>query len=232
VPPRRLLAGKVLGIGGLGLFELVVAGGSALLAGRLAGGAGLPAAAPGTVALVLLWFVLGYALYSVAFAAVGALVSRQEDLSVGSTAVTGVMMVAFFVALAAIEEPNGTLARVAAFVPLAAPMVVPARVVLGDMGALGLAAAVAVDLLATAGLMLLAARVYERAILRLGAPVKLGRVLAPQPARLRKLRRGLAVVALVGGVVAGLDRPLGIALIAVGLLLTAVGRHGPRGAHR
>ena len=57
-------------------------------------------------------------------------------------------------------------------------MVVPARMVLGDMTALGLIAAVIVDLLATAALMMLAARIYERAILRIGAPLKLGRLLA------------------------------------------------------
>ena len=86
--PRRLLAGKVLGVGLLGLAQLVVAGGAALAAGRLAGGAGLPSAAPETVALVLLWFVLGYVFYSVAFAAVGALVSRQEDLAGATTLLT------------------------------------------------------------------------------------------------------------------------------------------------
>ena len=79
--PRRLLAGKVLGIGLLGLAQLLLAGGAALAAGQLAGGAGLPSAAPEAVALVLLWFVLGYVFYSVAYAAVGALVSRQEDLA-------------------------------------------------------------------------------------------------------------------------------------------------------
>ncbi|HSD77688.1 MAG TPA: ABC transporter permease, partial [Solirubrobacteraceae bacterium] len=80
VSPRRLLTGKVLGIGLLGLGQLVVAGAAALAAGRLAGGRGLPSAAPEAVALVVLWFILGYALFSVAYAAVGALISRHEDL--------------------------------------------------------------------------------------------------------------------------------------------------------
>ena len=72
------------------------------------------------------------------------------------------------------RNPTGRWLTVAAFVPPFAPMVVPARMVLGDMTAIGLVGAVAVDLLATAGLILLAARIYERAILRIGAPVKLG----------------------------------------------------------
>jgi ABC-2 type transport system permease protein len=179
VSPRRLLAGKVLGIGLLGLAQLVLAGGAALIAGQLAGGVGLPSAAPETVALVVLWFVLGYVFYSVAFAAAGALVSRQEDLQTAMMPINFLLIGAFYAALIiANGNPNGTVARIAAFVPPLAPMVVPARMVLGDMSALGLVAAVAVDLLATAGLILLAARVYERAILRVGAPVKLRRLFA------------------------------------------------------
>ncbi len=179
VTPRRLLAGKVLGIGLLGLAQLLLAGAAALIAGKLAGGAGLPAAAPKAIALVLLWFILGYAFYSVAFAAVGALVSRQEDLSTAIVPVTIVMTGAFYLALIVTNgDPNGTLAQIAVFVPPFAPMVVPARMVLGDMGTAGLILSVAVDLLATAGLIALAASIYERAILRIGAPVSLRRLFA------------------------------------------------------
>lgn len=179
VTPRRLLAGKVLGIGLLGLAQLLIAGAGALIAGRLAGGAGLPSAAPKAIALVLLWFILGYAFYSVAFAAVGALVSRQEDLSTAIVPVTLVMTAAFYMALIiANGNPNGALAQIAAFVPPLAPMVVPARMVLGDMSVVGLVLAVVVDLLATAGLIALAASIYERAILRIGAPVSLRRLFA------------------------------------------------------
>jgi ABC-2 type transport system permease protein len=182
--PRRLLAGKVVGIGLLGLAQLLLAGSAALLAGRLAGGAGLPSAAPETVALVLLWFVLGYIFYSVAFAAAGALVSRQEDLATAMTPINVVLIAAFYLALIVSNaNPNGTVARIAAFVPPLSPMVVPARMVLGNMTAIGLVIAIAIDLLATAGLIMLAARIYERAILHMGAPVKLGRLLVRSPQR-------------------------------------------------
>jgi ABC-2 type transport system permease protein len=52
-------------------------------------------------------------------------------------------------------------------------MVVPARAVLGDMNALELGASVALELIAIAGLVILGARIYERAILRTGAPIRL-----------------------------------------------------------
>jgi ABC-2 type transport system permease protein len=181
VSPRRLLAGKILGVGLLGLALLVIPGAAALAAGSLAGGAGLPSAAPKAVALVLLWFVLGYAFYSVAFAAVGALVSRQEDLNTAILPLTAVLTGAFYIAFIAVNtNPNGMLASIAAFLPPLSPMVVPARIVLGDMTAVALALALALEVLAIAGMILLAAHIYERAILRIGAPVKLRRLIAPR----------------------------------------------------
>jgi ABC-2 type transport system permease protein len=237
VSPRRLLAGKVVGIGVLGLAQLLLAGGAALIAGKLAGGAGLPSAAPKAVALVVLWFVLGYAFYSVAFAVAGALVSRQEDLTTAMLPINLLLIGAFYLALIVVNvNPDGTLAQIAAFVPPLSPMVVPARMVLGDMNAVGLTAAVAIDLVATAGLMVLAGRMYERAILRIGAPVRVRQVLRRRPARAGltdAAGRAVAVVALLAGVAIGLEHVAAIALTGFGLLLVVlleVRRH--RGGER
>jgi hypothetical protein len=223
VSPRRLLTGKVLGIGTLGLAQLVLAGAAALIAGKLAGGAGLPSAAPKAVALVVLWFVLGYVFYSVAFAVAGALVSRQEDLTTAMLPINLLLIGAFYLALIVVNvNPNSTVAQIAAFVPPLSPMVVPARMVLGDMTAVGLIAAVAVDLIATAGLIVLAGRIYERAILRIGAPVRLRQVLRRAPARgglIDAAGRAFAVLALLAGVAIGLDHTAAIVLIGFGLLV-------------
>jgi ABC-2 type transport system permease protein len=184
--PRRLLAGKILGIGVLGLALLLIPGAAALVAGSLAGGVGLPSAAPEAIALILLWFVLGYIFYSVAFAAVGALVSRQEDLNTAMLPINAVLIGAFYLAIIVVNtNPNGTAASVAAFLPPFSPMVVPARMVLGDMNDFGLAIAVVLEILGTAAMIALAARAYERAILRIGAPVKLHRLFTRRSHRTR-----------------------------------------------
>ncbi len=240
VPPRRLLAGKVLGVGLLGLALLLVPALAALAAGQLAGGVGLPSAAPEAVALILLWFVLGYLLYSVAFAAVGATVSRQEDLTTAMLPVNAILIVAFYLAIFVVnDDPNSTLARVLALLPPFAPMLVPARVVLGDMTAVELVAAVALDLLATAAIVVFAGRAYERAILRIGAPLKLRRLLwgdaggepvsgarSAGPGRdtrhLETATRVAAVALVIAGAAVGFAHPLGIVLTAAGLLLVAL----------
>jgi ABC-2 type transport system permease protein len=239
ISPRRLLAGKVLGIGALGLALLLLPGAAALAAGELAGGAGLPSAAPGTVALIVLWFILGYIFYSVAYAAVGALVSRQEDLNTAILPVSAVLIVGFWLAFLTAGDPNGTLARVAAFIPPFAPMVVPIRIVLGDMNAVGLIAAVAIDLLATAVLIQLAARSYERSILQIGAPIKLRSLLVTHT-RTHQLSpkadlalRIAAVALLLGGALIGFEHAVSVVLVVLELLVLVVDQmlkrrpHGP-----
>jgi ABC-2 type transport system permease protein len=191
VSPRRLLAGKVLGIGALGLCLVLLPGAAALAAGSLAGGSGLPSAAPKAIALVVLWFMLGYLLFSVAYAAVGAMVSRQEDLTTAQVPIYIVAMAGFLIAdIAANTNPDGTVAQLAAFLSPFSPMVVPVRMVLGHMSWMAMSAAVALDVLATAGLILLAAGIYERSILHTGARAKFKRVLTarsqqPKPADAR-----------------------------------------------
>ena len=231
LPPRRLLAGKVVGVGSLGVVQLGVLCAAGLVTTEIAGGEGLPPSAPETIALIVAWFVLGFAFYAVAYAALGALVSRQEDLEATTAPINLLLIAAYLSANAAIANPDGTWAQIAAFLPPLAPLIVPTRVVLGDMSALGLAAAVAVELLATLALIRAGAGIYERSVMRIGAPIRLRSALGAAPARVRvpePVLQGAAVVALLGGVIVGLDTPIGIALIAAGLLLVLVHRQRRR----
>jgi len=78
VRPRELLAGKVIGIGLLGLGQFA----AVALAGTIAAiavGRHLPPSTPGAIALIAVWFLPGYAFYCYAFAAAGAASSRQAE---------------------------------------------------------------------------------------------------------------------------------------------------------
>ena len=77
--PTELLAGKILGIGLVGLAQFALVTGSALVALRLSGNTLAPTTTPSTIVWILFWFVLGFAFYSVLYATAGSLVSRQED---------------------------------------------------------------------------------------------------------------------------------------------------------
>lgn len=114
--PRRLLAGKVLGVGLLSLGQLLVVILAGLAAAVPTGIVDLPHATPGVAGLLALWFVLGYALFACAFAAVGALVSRQEDLASAQLPLMLVLGIGYVVSIG-ISDPSSPLAVALTFVP-------------------------------------------------------------------------------------------------------------------
>lgn len=173
VRPRQLLAGKIIGLGLLGLTQLTVIGGLGLAASVWAGGLELPDGVWEIFALALAWFVLGYSFYACLFAVAGAVVSRQEELQNTMAPLTMVILVSFFLAFSGINDPDGTLARISSFLPPVAPMIMPPRMAVGEVPAWEVALSVAVMLATTAALIPLAARLYSGAILRTGARVKL-----------------------------------------------------------
>ena len=132
IRPKHLLAGKVIGIGLLGLGNLLLTVGIGLGVAQATGALDVDSSILGAAALALAWFVVGYAFYACAFACAGALVPRQEELQSSMTPLTLTILVAFFVAFAVLNDPDGTLAHVTAFIPMTAPMTMPPRIVTGD----------------------------------------------------------------------------------------------------
>jgi ABC-2 type transport system permease protein len=174
IRPRDLLAGKVLGIGVVAFVQLLAIGavgvGLAAATGRLdVGGSGVP----GALGIALAWFVLGYALFACAYAAGGALVSRQEELQSTTTPITMVVLGSFLVSIGALNDPGSSLARVLSFVPPCTPLVLPIRQITGHAGALDVLGGVIVMVATIALLIALAGRVYGNAVLRTGARVSL-----------------------------------------------------------
>jgi len=80
VRPVQMLAGKIIGIGLVGLFQLAIIGVIGLAAAVASNTISFPPDAAGTIGSVRLWFLLGYAFYSSLFAVAGAIVSCQEGL--------------------------------------------------------------------------------------------------------------------------------------------------------
>ncbi|RVX47867.1 ABC-2 type transport system permease protein [Nonomuraea polychroma] len=176
--PWQLLGGKIVGLGALGLVNLatvIVAGFIGATASGVA--ADFPPGMPGLVAGVLVWFVLGYAFFATLSAALASLVSRQEEVNSVLTPLTTVMMATYFVAIYAVNDPTGTLATVLSYVPPFSSMIMPVRMAATEVPLWQTAASMAGMALALMAVLAFGAKVYERAVLRTGARVKLGDVL-------------------------------------------------------
>lgn len=166
--PRHLLAGKVAGIGLLGLSQVVLLAIAAAVAGA-AGVLDLPSFGS-TAPLAVLWFLLGFAFYATAFAAAGSLISRVEDAAV-ATPITMTMLASYLLSFGQLSKPDGGLATALTLIPLSAPFAIPSRAALTTIPAWQLVASVALMLLAIWGLVRFAGRVYELGVLRTGPRV-------------------------------------------------------------
>lgn len=174
IEARDLLVGKVLGIGILGLVQLSLMITAGLATGVISGRFTLPATTVPTVANLVLWFILGYAFYSTALGVLGALASRMEEASNASSPVTFVAMGGYFFALlVALNDPAGTAAQVATFIPPVAPMVVPLRAALGAIEPWEMIGSAVVMCAAIWVLFVVGGRVYSGAVLQTGARMKL-----------------------------------------------------------
>jgi ABC-2 type transport system permease protein len=171
--PWQLLAGKILGLGLLGLGQIVLIG-VVGVAGTLAFDIiDVPGELIGTVAWVVAWFVLGYALYAAIFAVAASLVSRQEDLGTVITPTTILLVVAFIVAIQAAGDPGSTLAVVTSYVPGLSPLVMPVRQAAGEAAFWEVGLSVLLMLVAIGLVVRLGGRVYAGALLRTSGKTKL-----------------------------------------------------------
>ena len=169
--PWQLLTGKIVGIGLLGLAQFVGTAVVALVGVQVTGVFNLPEFPIDSMLILVLWFILGYSLYAVAFGAAGALVSRPEDAQSVVAPISLIAVAGFFIAIQALQDPTSTLALVTTFIPPIAPFVVPVRFAFQAIPLWELAVSVAVMTITLVVMVRLAGRVYLGGLLRFGSKV-------------------------------------------------------------
>jgi len=179
IRPRELLTGKVLGIGLVGLGQLLFIGAVGLILAAASDTVEVGGRELSALPILLAWFVLGYALYACAFAVVGALVPRQEDVQSAATPVMLAILASFFLSFQAVGDPSSTLAQVLSFVPVSSPLVLPVRLIAGDVAIWQVVVSVLLLLASIAALIAVAGRVYGNAVLQTGGKVRLADALRP-----------------------------------------------------
>jgi ABC-2 type transport system permease protein len=172
VKPWQLLAGKIGGIGILGIAQFAGTIAVAFITLRVTGAIDLPSLKVSIVFNLVLWFILGFLLFAVMFGAAGSLVSRMEDAQNVAFPMSMVAVAGFFVSIAALADPDGVAATIGTFIPLTAPFVVPVRAALDAIPLWQYLVAVVLTVAAIAGLTLVAGRIYAGGLLRYGKRLK------------------------------------------------------------
>jgi ABC-2 type transport system permease protein len=188
---RQLVFGKVIGIGAAGLTQALLVIAPALfcilIEDRLATalfGPG-PSLAPslsglsvGLLGAFAVYFVLGFLLYALVFAAAGSLVSRAEDLQMLALPLNIVAIGGFFVAILAMTGGAGGIIRIASLVPFWSPFAMLTRVAIGRASATEVALSLVLLVGAIAVMSVVAVRVYAAGVLLYGQRPGLRQIVA------------------------------------------------------
>ncbi|HEX5198342.1 ABC transporter permease [Paractinoplanes rhizophilus] len=175
VRPWQLMVGKVLGLGVVGLIQVAVIALSGVAVGLATGSLDLHiSAALSTVIWLVVWFLLGYTAYSLAFAGVASLVSRQEEVAAVVTPVMMLLIVGYVIGISILPaNPDSGFVAVLSLIPVFAPTLMPVRLALGVVPAWQAAVSLAGIIVVIPLLLWIASRIYSNAVLRSGARVRL-----------------------------------------------------------
>lgn len=179
VKPQHLMSGKILGVGGAALIQLSVwlGIGAVTLAYRTeilgafgidAGQSPLPPLDALAVSITVLFFILGFFFYSAMYAAVGAMVSSEQDTQQVQMPVTMILVIGVMCFQLIASSPRGGAASVMTMVPFWSPMLMPMRFVLGGATLADVGISLAILLVSTLVVVRAAAKIYRVGVLLYG----------------------------------------------------------------
>jgi ABC-2 type transport system permease protein len=175
IRPQHLLAGKVFGIGLMGLAQLLVVGTAGISTALVTGLADVPEFSARAGLAVLVWFILGYVFYSSIFAAAGSLVSRMEDSQSAVGPVMVIAVVSYLISFVAVQQDGPDtliqIANIAAVLPPVAPFAMTAKMMIGTAETWQVVLSIALMLVSTYGMIRLAARLYQGSVMQSGLRV-------------------------------------------------------------
>jgi ABC-2 type transport system permease protein len=179
--PRAMMSGKILGVGVAGLVQIAIW----FLLGALALNykndilaafgaepdpkmALIPSLTAAQLGITMLCFVFGYLFYSSLYAAVGAMVSSEQDSQQAQMPVTFLLVIGIIAITAVTNDPRGSTANLMTMVPFWSPMLMPLRYFLGGATAGQVALSLGILAASTVVVARIAAKIYRVGILMYG----------------------------------------------------------------
>ncbi len=171
ITPFQLLMGKIIGLGVLGLTQLVIWIIGGLITARLAQGSDFLSSVvipPDLLIVGLVYFLLGYFMMSSVMAGIGAVVGSEQESRQFSGIFTMIMVVPFFAMTSFITDPNGTVVTILTLFPLTAPISVILRMGFGSIPTWQLLLSIALLVLTSLLVAWSSARIFRWALLLYG----------------------------------------------------------------
>jgi ABC-2 type transport system permease protein len=179
IRPEEMMAGKVLGVGAVGLTQIgiwIVAGLLVAKLGLLAAGVSF-AITPVQVAFFILFFLLGYVLYCSVAAALGAMTSSEQELQQMNMFLMLPLIACSLVILRVVRDADGVVAQAFSFFPFCTPLIMYVRIAVHQPPAWQIALSVVDLILTILAVLWFASRIYRVGILMYGKKPNLPEIL-------------------------------------------------------
>jgi ABC-2 type transport system permease protein len=188
--PFQLMVGKIVGIGAAGLTQMacvVAVGIGALLLqnplqSALFGTSGgllnlnITSVSISFLLLLLLYFLLGFLLYATLFAALGALVKRQDEVQNAVAPLTFLLVIGYVVSFFGVYTPDATWMKVISYIPFWTPTTMLVRIGVSQVAGWEIAMTIGLMLLAIVICAWISARIYRFGVLMYGQRPGLGQL--------------------------------------------------------
>ena len=179
IRPKEMMAGKVLGVGAVGLTQIgiwIVAGLAVAKFGLLAADVSF-AITPVQVAFFILFFLLGYVLYSSVAAALGAMTSSEQELQQMNMFLMLPLIASSLVILRVVRDADGVIAQAFSFFPFCTPLIMYVRIAVHQPPAWQIALSILGLILTILAVLWFASRIYRVGILMYGKKPNLPEIL-------------------------------------------------------
>ncbi len=178
--PRTIVLGKTIGIGIVGLLQVIsiivvsVISCNVFMDSEIISNiVDLSKITPGLAIITLLYFILGYALYSLLYALTGSTVSKPEDINSANGPVAILAVIGFYLAYFSMMNPTADLNVFASVLPLSAPFSMPFRVMMGTATPMQVAISIGVMILCIIIIAKISIKIYSSAILNYGTKMSI-----------------------------------------------------------
>ncbi len=163
--PRDLMAGKILGLSGLGILQMLV---YACMGVAVALKTNMSLLQPEYFLLTLLYAILGYLFYAAIFVAAGSPVTTEQEAQQITAYVSMLLLVPFALMMLVMQNPNSLIVKILSYIPLFTPSIMVLRVSIQMPSVWEILATVTLLIISTMVMMWVAGKIFRVAILSYG----------------------------------------------------------------
>ena len=173
--PKTIVLGKTIGIGIIGLMQMILIVGTALISAKLFLEPGaidsvldMSNIAPYLGIITIIYFILGYLAYALLYALTGSTVSKPEDIQSANSPIAILAVIGFYLSYFTMMNPTSELNVFASMLPISSPFCMPFRVMMGLASNTDVLASIAILIFTIIVIAQVAIKIYSNAILNYG----------------------------------------------------------------